>query len=101
MNYKPLGTCVLLKVLPIETGPLHIPEHLQNAAGMKKNQYFQIEAVGPGVVDEQFPVAKGDKVQIKAHPSVLVGVDHEKQLCVCDRKDLAVVCTEDDPLGNN
>lgn len=94
MKYQPLGTKVLLKVLPLEEGIVTIPDHLKSAMGTGKQQFFRVEAVGPSAVDSDYPLAVGQTVMISAHPSLLVGVDVAQALCVCNNKDIACICTE-------
>ncbi len=102
MNYQPVGSKVLLKILPIVESSVAIPDHLQNASAMKKTQFFKIEGLGRAASDENFPLTIGQVIQISAHPKLLVGIDHEQQLCVCDKTDIAVICTEDEmALGQN
>lgn len=97
MKYQPIGTRVLLKVIPIEQGAVQVPEHLKTSAGLNKSQLFRIEALGNAVVDENYPLAVGQTIQICSHPTLMTGVDHAQQLCCCDRKDISVICTPDEP----
>lgn len=100
MKYQPIGTRVLLKVIPIEQGAVMVPDHLKTAAGLNKSQFFRIEALGNAVVDENFPLAVGQIIQICSHPTLMTGVDHAQQLCCCDRKDIAVICSQDEVVLN-
>lgn len=95
MQYQPLGSKVLLKILPIEATAITIPDHLKSAMGTGKQQFFRVEALGPAATDDQHPLAVGQKVMISSHPTLLVGVDAVEQLCVCQNKDIAVICTDD------
>lgn len=101
MKYQPLGSKVLLKILPIASSDITIPDHLKSAMGTGKQQFFRVEALGPSAVDEQHPLEVGQKVMISSHPSLLVGVDAVEQLCVCYNKDIAVICAQEDVLGQN
>lgn len=94
MKYQPLGIKVLLKVLPIEQGVVQIPDHLKSAMGTGKQQFFRVESVGPSAVDTDYPLAVGQTVMICTHPTLLVGVDVEQALCVCNNRDIACICTE-------
>lgn len=94
MNYQPLGTKVLLKVLPLAKTAIEIPDHLKSAMGTGKQQFFRVEALGPSAVDQDHPLAVGQTVMISTHPTLLVGVDAVQQLMVCHNKDIACICTE-------
>ena len=103
MKYQPVGAKVLLKILPPkERSNIVIPDHLNKAGVTGEQQFFSIEKLGPGAVDEQHPLALGQTVMISAHPTLLVGVDLAEQLVICNNKDISVICTEDEiSLGQN
>lgn len=102
MKYQPLGSKVLLKVLPMESKTkVVIPDHLKGVAGSGTQQFFRIEALGPQAVEEAYPLKVGQQVMISSHPSLLVGVDAGQSLMVTNNKDIAVICTEDDGSGLN
>lgn len=101
MKYQPIGSKVLLKIIPIAASSVTIPDHLKSAMGTGKQQFFRVEALGPSAADEHHPLAVGQKVMISSHPTLLVGVDASQQLCVCNNKDISVICTEDDGAGLN
>lgn len=101
MKYQPLGSKVLLKVLPPkQEGKVVIPDHLKKANVTGAQQFFTVEALGPAAVDDQHPLAVGQTVMISSHPSLLVGVDAANALCVCYNKDIAVICNQEE-LGLN
>jgi hypothetical protein len=90
-QYIPLGTRVVLKILPVTEGAVVIPDGLGNTV---KTQFFSVYAVGPKASDADFPINVGDVVLICAHPSLLTGVSKEEQLCCVNREDIAVIVRE-------
>lgn len=88
-NYRPLGTKVLLKILPPESdpSPVLLPDG-QKRPG--QHQYFEVVAVGSLVNDDKWKITPGETVMIAAHPSQMIGVNQEKQLMLLDRE--FVVC---------
>ena|SRR5687767_3960827 len=99
MKYKPVGPRVLLQIVPIEESTsVAIPDHLKSAMGTGKQQFFDVIALGPTAVTEEYPLAVGQRVMISAHPTLLVGVDPTEELCVCNNKDISVICTSADPI---
>lgn len=97
MKYQPVGAKVLLKIAPPKTKPnIIIPDHLNKAGVTGEQQFFTIVDLGPAAVDEQHPLARGQTVMISTHPTLLVGVDLAEQLVVCQNKDIACICTEDE-----
>ena len=102
MKYQPLGSKVLLKVLPIETKTkVIIPDHLKGIAGTGSQQFFRIEALGSAAVEEHYPLAVGQLIMISSHPSLMVGVDAVQSLMICNNKDIAAICTEEESVVLN
>lgn len=88
-QYKPLGTKVLLKILPPEKpkSEILLPEGQKHPGS---HQYFEVVAVGPLVNDGKNQILDGETVMIAAHPSQMIGLDMEQQLMLIDREH--VVC---------
>jgi co-chaperonin GroES (HSP10) len=81
--YRPLGTRVVVKILPIESNsPILLPDGKTNP---KTRQTFEVIAVGGQVNDDEFSLNVGEVVLIAAHPSDFLPLDEELQLAMVDR----------------
>lgn len=82
-KYRPLGTKVILKILPIENiSPILLPDGKTNP---RTRQTFEVIAVGGEVNDEKFSLHSGEVVLVAAHNSDFVPLDEEQQLVMIDR----------------
>lgn len=93
-KYQPLGTRVLLKLLPEDKSPIALPDGIQNPGAVQR---FTVMGVGGMVNEEKFKLETGDTVQLACHPSQIVGVDKEQALLLVDRLDIAVI-VHDEPV---
>lgn len=98
MKYRPLGTGVLLKVIPIEEKPLiQLPEGKQDT---RIQQSFKVMAVGGQVNTDTYKLAEGEVVYVAAHQAEIFPVDAEEKLLIVDRSKIVVALTEE-PSGKN
>lgn len=86
-TYQPVGTRVLLHLLPSEKSNILLPDGVRKPGP----QLFEVRAVGSMVNDGKFEVNVGDIVQIAPHPGSLIGTDEEQQLLTVDRLDINVI----------
>lgn len=88
-TYRPLGTKVILRILPQEAAsPILLPEGKQ-APG--QHQTFEVVAVGPSVNEGGNKLAVGEVVMIAAHASQMIGLDMKEQLMMIDREHIVCV----------
>lgn len=96
-QYRPLGTKVILRILPLEAAsPIVLPEGKQ-APG--QHQTFEVVAVGPLVNEGENKLVVGEVVMISAHASQMIGLNKEEQLMLIDRE--SIVCVIETPSGLN
>lgn len=96
-TYRPLGTKVILRILPQQpTTVLHLPEG-KKAPG--QHQTFEVVAIGPKVNEGENKLAVGEVVLIAAHESQMVGINKEEQLLLIDRE--FIICVVETPALNN
>lgn len=82
-SYRPLGTRVVLKILPVESkSPILMPDGVTNA---KQRQMFEVVAIGGEVNDDKFSLNVGAIVIIACHNSEMLPLDEELQLLMVDR----------------
>lgn len=82
-QYRPLGTRVILKILPVENkSEILLPDGAPNP---KSRQTFQVIAVGGEVNDDKFSLSVGEVVLIATHSSEILPLDEEEQLIMVDR----------------
>lgn len=98
-QYRPLGTRVVLKILPMESkSSILLPD---GSANPKARQTFRVIAVGGEVNDATYKLSEGEIVLIATHASEILPLDEEEQLIMVDRsKIVAAVVTSGQP-GNN
>lgn len=96
-NYRPLGTKVILRILPQEKKSEIILPEGKKAPG--QHQTFEVVAVGPTVNEGKNQILPGEVVLIMAHESQLVGIDQERQLLMIDRE--LIVCVVENGNSNN
>lgn len=99
MNYRPVGTSVLLKLLPQtnKKSSLVLPDGKTHPGEI---QQFEIVAIGNEVNDDKFKLNAGETVIVGgAHPSEAVWVDVEQRLLLLDRR--KVICVVESQIGNN
>jgi co-chaperonin GroES (HSP10) len=91
--YRPLGTRVVLKILPVENkSGLYMPDGVTNT---KQRQTFEVIAIGGQVNDDKFSLNSGEVVLISCHPSEMLPLDEPEQLIMVDRsKIVAAVETQ-------
>jgi co-chaperonin GroES (HSP10) len=88
-QYRPTGTRVILKILPVENkSEILLPDGVTNA---KTRQTFQVIAVGGEVNDDKFSLAVDEVVLVAAHPSEYLPLDEEQQLVIVDRSKIVAV----------
>jgi co-chaperonin GroES (HSP10) len=88
-KYRPLGTRVILKILPIESkSSILLPEGKTNP---KERQTFEVIAVGGEVNDDKFSLHAGEVVLMATHNSNILPLDEEQQLIMVDRSALVAV----------
>lgn len=81
--YRPLGTRVVLKILPVENkSEILLPDGVTNA---KTRQTFEVIALGGEVNDDKFSLNVGEVVLISCHNSEILPLDQEEQLIMIDR----------------
>jgi co-chaperonin GroES (HSP10) len=81
--YRPLGTRVVLKILPVENkSPLFMPDGVTNT---KVRQTFEVVAIGGEVNDDKFSLNVGEIVLIACHQSEMLPLSEEEQLLMVDR----------------
>lgn len=82
-QYRPLGTRVVLKILPVENkSEILLPDGVTNA---KTRQTFEVIALGGEVNDDKFSLNVGEVVLISCHNSEILPLDQEEQLVMIDR----------------
>lgn len=82
-KYRPLGTRVVLKILPMESkSEILLPDGKTNP---KERQTFLVVAVGGEVNDDKFSLAVNEVVLIACHSSEILPLDEEEQLIMVDR----------------
>lgn len=82
-QYRPLGTRVILKILPVENkSEILLPDGVTNA---KTRQTFEVIALGGEVNDDKFSLNVGEVVLISCHNSEILPLDQEEQLVMIDR----------------
>lgn len=86
-TYQPIGTRVLLHMLPAEKSTIVLPDGVRKPGA----SLFEVRALGPMVNDGKFELAVGDIVQIAPNPGSLIGTDGEQQLLTVDRFDINVI----------
>lgn len=87
--YRPLGTNVILKILPVENkSTILLPE---GKTDPKAHQTFEVVALGGEVNDEKFLLTVGEVVLVAAHPSEFLPLDKELQLVVVNRSKIIAV----------
>lgn len=91
--YRPLGTRVVLKILPIENqSGILLPDGKSNP---NERQTFEVIAVGAEVNDANFSLCKGEVVLMACHNSEILPLDEKLQLIMVDRsKIIAAVDTK-------
>jgi len=81
--YRPLGTRVVLKILPVENkSEILMPDGVTNA---KSRQTFEVIALGGEVNDDKFTLNVGEVVLISCHNSEILPLSEEDQLIMVDR----------------
>lgn len=92
-QYRPLGTRVVLKILPVENkSGLFMPDGVTNT---KQRQTFEVIAIGGQVNDDKFTLNSGEVVLISCHQSEMLPLDEAEQLIMVDRsKIVAAVETQ-------
>lgn len=92
-KYRPLGTRVVLKILPMESkSAILMPDGKVNP---KERQYFEVIAIGGEVNDSKFSLNAGETVMIACHNSEILPLSEEDQLIMVDRsKIVAAVDTQ-------
>lgn len=91
-KYRPLGTKVLLRVLPPKNeSSLVLPDGKGNP---NEIQTFEVVAVGGSVNDEKFNLNAGEVVIISAHQSQMIGVHKEDKLLLVDRENVVLAIDE-------
>ena len=91
-KYRPLGTRIVLKILPIENkSGLVLPN---GATNPKERQTFEVIAVGGEVNDDKYSLHAGEVVLIAAHNSDLLPLDEEQQLIMADRRHVIAAVDE-------
>jgi co-chaperonin GroES (HSP10) len=81
--YRPLGTRVVLKILPVENkSGILLPDGASNA---KVRQTFEVIAVGGEVNDEKYKLNAGEVVLIACHNSEILPLDAEEEWIMVDR----------------
>lgn len=91
-TYRPLGTRVLLKILPVENpSDILLPD---GASNPKVRQTFRVEAIGGHVNDAQFSLKEGEVVLIACHNSEILPMSQEDQLIIVDRSKVVAVLEE-------
>lgn len=83
-KYRPLGTRVILKILPVESkSSILLPDGKINP---KTHQTFEVIAVGGEVNDEKFRLNVGEVVIAGGlHPSEMIPLSEEQQTFMVDR----------------
>ena len=96
-QYRPLGTRVVLKILPMESkSAILLPDGKTNP---KERQYFEVVAVGGEVNDAKFTLVKGETVMIACHKSDILPLDEENQWIMVDRS--KIIAAVEKTGGNN
>jgi co-chaperonin GroES (HSP10) len=81
--YRPLGTRVVLKILPVENkSGILLPQGSNNP---KVRQTFEVIAVGGEVNDDKYKLNVGEVVLIACHQSEILPLDEEEQWIMVDR----------------
>lgn len=96
-TYRPLGTKVILRVIPQEPATAILLPEGKKAPG--QHQTFEVVAIGPKVNDGDNKLVVGEVVLIAAHESQMLGINKEEQLLLIDRE--FVVCVVEQPSLNN
>lgn len=88
--YRPLGTRVILKILPVENkSSILLPDGKVNP---KQHQTFEVIAVGGEVNDEKFSLKVGEVVIAGGlHPSEMIPLSEEDQTFMVDRSKIVAV----------
>jgi co-chaperonin GroES (HSP10) len=82
-QYRPLGTRVVLKILPVENkSGILLPQGSNNP---KVRQTFEVIAVGGEVNDDKYKLNVGEVVLIACHNSEILPLDEEEQWIMVDR----------------
>lgn len=89
-RYRPLGTRVILKILPVEhKSPILLPDGKTNP---KAHQTFEVIALGGEVNDEKFSLRVGEVVIAAGlHPSEMIPLSEEQQTFMVDRSKIVAV----------
>lgn len=89
-KYRPLGTRVILKILPVENkSSILLPDGKTNP---KQHQTFEVIAVGGQVNDDKFQLNVGEVVIASGlHPSEMVPLSEEQQTFMVDRSKIVAV----------
>lgn len=96
-TYRPLGTKVILRVIPQEPNTTLVLPEGKKAPG--QHQTFEVVAIGPKVNEGDNKLVVGEVVLIAAHESQLVGIDMKEQLLMIDRE--LIVCVVENESPNN
>lgn len=91
MNYRPVGTSVLLKRLPPTNtkSPLVLPDGKNHP---NEIQHFEIVSVGAEVNDDKFTVNAGEVCILGGiHPSEAIWIDVREHLLVVDRRKIVAI----------
>jgi co-chaperonin GroES (HSP10) len=90
-TFTPLGTRVLLKMLPAENkSAIVLPDGVRGNAV----QRFEVIAIGSMVNKDGYELSVGWIVQLGVHPGSIVGVDQEQSFLTVDRLDINVVVNQ-------
>lgn len=95
-KYRPLGTKVVVKILPIENkSEILLPDGKTNP---RERQTFEVVAVGGEVNDSTFSLSVGEVVLIAAHASDFLPLCEENQWALVDRS--RIICAVDKNVLN-
>lgn len=96
--YRPLGTRVVLKILPVENDQITrddgtkvsilTPDGVTKA---KTRQTFQVIAMGAEVNDDKYSLSVDEVVLVSCHNSEILPLDQEEQLIMVDRSKIVAV----------
>lgn len=87
--YRPLGTRVIVKILPVATDNLILlPEGKTHTT---TPQTYEVIGVGGGVNDDKFSLKAGDVVLLSCHESEVYPLRKEDKLIMVDRSKIVAV----------
>lgn len=91
-KYRPLGTRVILKILPMQSkSPILLPDGKSNP---KERQVFGVVAIGGEVNDDKFSLRVGETVLMACHQSEILPLDEDEQLIMVDRSKIVAAVDE-------